>query len=53
MIGLSDENDALPPDDVAPAPPARAPELTARLFGEGGILHQALALEHRGGRGRH
>lgn len=50
MIGLSDENHALPPDhdDALPAPPpVRAPELAAKLFGEGGILHHALALEHR------
>ncbi len=50
MIGLRDENDRLPPDsdDAPPAPPpTRAPELAAKLFGEGGILHHALALEHR------
>jgi len=50
MIGLRDENDALPPDsdDAPPASlPVRAPELAAKLFGEGGILHVALALEHR------
>ncbi len=50
MIGLRDDNDALPPDhdDAVPAPPpVRAPELAAKLFGEGGILHQALSLEHR------
>ena len=50
MIGLRDENEALPPDsdDAPPAPlPVRAPELAAKLFGEGGILHVALSLEHR------
>jgi ATP-dependent DNA helicase DinG len=43
MIGLRDENDALPP----PAPVSRAPELAARLFAEDGILASALRLEHR------
>jgi ATP-dependent DNA helicase DinG len=50
MIGLRDDHDALSPDpdDAPPAPlPVRAPELAAKLFGEGGILHVALALEHR------
>lgn len=43
MIGLRDENDALPP----PAPASRAPELAAALFAEAGILTSALQLEHR------
>ncbi len=50
MIGLRDDHEALPPDsdDAPPAPlPVRAPELAAKLFGEGGILHVALSLEHR------
>ncbi len=50
MIGLRDENDSFSPDadDAPPAPPpTRAPELAAKLFGEGGILHRALGLEYR------
>ncbi|TAG29791.1 MAG: ATP-dependent DNA helicase, partial [Verrucomicrobia bacterium] len=50
MIGLRDENHQLPPepDDATPAPPvSHAIELAAKLFGEGGILHRALSLEHR------
>lgn len=52
MIGLRDETSPFPPDsdaDETPPPPlpVRAPELAAKLFGEGGILHQALSLEHR------
>lgn len=43
MIGLRDENDALPP----PAPVSRAPELAAHLFAEDGLLAGALRLEHR------
>ena len=43
MIGLRDENDALPP----PAPVSRAPELAARLFAEEGVLAETLRLEHR------
>ena len=43
MIGLRDENDALPP----PAPVSRAPELAARVFAEDGILAATLQLEHR------
>jgi len=41
MIGLSD--DLGPP----PAPASRAPELAAKVFAEGGILQEALELEHR------
>lgn len=43
MIGLRDDNDALPP---AP-PPSRAPQLAAQIFAEGGWLHAGLSLEHR------
>ena len=43
MIGLRDENDALPPA----APVSRAPELAARVFAEDGILAATLQLEHR------
>ncbi|QYM77646.1 ATP-dependent DNA helicase [Horticoccus luteus] len=43
MIGLRDDNDALPP---AP-PPSRAPELAAHIFADGGSLHAGLTLEHR------
>ena len=43
MIGLPDETDALPP----PPAPSRAPELAARIFAEGGWLHEGLQLEHR------
>jgi len=43
MIGLSDQNDALPP----PAPHSRAPELTPVLFSETGVLTTNLGLEHR------
>jgi ATP-dependent DNA helicase DinG len=43
MIGLRDDLDsALPP----PAP-SRAAELAARIFAEGGWLHEGLSLEHR------
>ena len=41
MIGLTEENDALPP------PPSRAPELTPYLFSEDGLLTDSLELEHR------
>lgn len=43
MIGLTEENDALPP----PAPRSRAPEMTPHLFAETGILAGPLGLEHR------
>jgi ATP-dependent DNA helicase DinG len=43
MIGLTDQNDALPP----PSPKSRAPELTPLLFAETGILTTELGLEHR------
>jgi ATP-dependent DNA helicase DinG len=43
MIGLNDDTDASPP---AP-PPSRAPEFAARIFAEGGWLHEGLQLEHR------
>lgn len=43
MIGLRDENDALPP----PPPPSRAPAVAAALFAADGILTAALQLEHR------
>ncbi|PTY07038.1 helicase [Opitutaceae bacterium EW11] len=42
MIGLNDTLDAPPPP-----PPSRAPELTARIFEEGGWLQDGLSLEHR------
>ncbi|MFT3870516.1 MAG: helicase C-terminal domain-containing protein [Nibricoccus sp.] len=41
MIGFNDG--PTPP----PAPPSRAPELTARIFAEGGWLQDGLSLEHR------
>lgn len=49
MIGLSDQSAPHDPEagDADALPPARAPELAARLFGPGGILQNALALEHR------
>lgn len=43
MIGLNDETENLAP----PPPPAHAPELVAHLFATGGILQNALHLEHR------
>jgi ATP-dependent DNA helicase DinG len=39
-------------DDTAPAPPTRAPELSARAFAEGGWLQEELGLEHRPGQER-
>ena len=41
-------------DDAAPAvpPPTRAPELTAKIFSEGGWLQETLKLEHRPGQER-
>ncbi len=46
MIGIRDE--------TAPAqpPPSRAPELSARIFSEGGWLQESLSLEHRPGQER-
>jgi ATP-dependent DNA helicase DinG len=41
MIGLRDDNDHLPP------PPSRAPEFAAKIFADGGWLHDGLRLEHR------
>lgn len=43
MIGLRDDNEHLPPQ----APPSRAPEFTAKIFADGGWLHDGLQLEHR------
>ncbi|MCF3649513.1 ATP-dependent DNA helicase [Synoicihabitans lomoniglobus] len=43
MIGLTEENDALPP----PPPRSRAPELVPTLFAQDGVLATALGLEHR------
>lgn len=43
MIGLTDQNEALPP----PPPKSRAPELTPVLFAETGVLTTELGLEHR------
>jgi ATP-dependent DNA helicase DinG len=43
MIGLRDDNDALPP----PAPVSRASELAAHLFSAGGVLTEILKLEYR------
>lgn len=44
MIGLHDDTDSgLPP---AP-PPSHAPEMSAKLFAEGGWLQEGLQLEHR------
>ena len=43
MIGLHDDTDAALP---AP-PPSHAPELAAKIFAEGGWLHEGLQLEHR------
>ncbi len=42
MIGLRDDHDPTPA-----RPPAAAPELTARLFADGGWLTECLGLEHR------
>ncbi len=41
MIGLRDEPASAPP------PPSRAPEFAAKIFAEGGWLHDGLNLEHR------
>jgi ATP-dependent DNA helicase DinG len=41
MIGLRDDTAS------APLPPSRAPELAAKIFAEGGWLHDGLCLEHR------
>ena len=46
MIGIRD--DAAP----APLPPSRAPELSARIFAEAGLLQENLSLEHRPGQER-
>jgi len=46
MIGIRD--DTAP----APAPPSRAPELSARAFAEAGWLQENLGLEHRPGQER-
>ena len=43
MIGLHDDTDSAPP----PPPPSRAPEFAAKIFAEGGWLHEGLQLEHR------
>lgn len=43
MIGIRDDTDSAPP---AP-PPSHAPRLAARIFAEGGWLHDGLSLEHR------
>ena len=43
MIGLRDDTDSAPP----PPPPSHAPALAAKLFAEGGWLHDGLQLEHR------
>ncbi len=43
MIGLRDDHEHLPPQ----APPSRAPEFTAKIFADGGWLHDGLQLEHR------
>ena len=43
MIGLRDDTDSAPP----PPPPSHAPALAAKLFVEGGWLHDGLQLEHR------
>ena len=43
MIGLHDDTDASHP---AP-PPTHAPEFAAKIFAEGGWLHEGLQLEHR------
>jgi len=42
MIGIRDDTDSAPPP-----PPSRAPALAARIFAEGGWLHDGLQLEHR------
>ncbi len=41
MIGIRDDTTS------APRPPSRAPELAAKIFAEGGWLHDGLKLEHR------
>ena len=41
MIGLRDDTTS------APRPPSRAPEFAAKIFAEGGWLHDGLNLEHR------
>ncbi len=46
MIGLRDETAS------AQSPPSRAPELSARIFSEGGWLQERLGLEHRPGQER-
>ncbi len=43
MIGIRDDTDSAPP----PPPPSQAPALAARIFAEGGWLHEGLQLEHR------
>ncbi|RFC48518.1 MAG: ATP-dependent DNA helicase DinG [Verrucomicrobia bacterium] len=43
MIGLHDDTDSSPP----PPPPSHAPEFAAKIFAEGGWLHEGLQLEHR------
>jgi len=43
MIGLRDDLDSALPSPAA----SRAPELAARIFADGGWLHEGLALEHR------
>jgi len=43
MIGLRDDTDSAPP----PPPPSHAPALAAKLFADGGWLHDGLQLEHR------
>jgi len=43
MIGIRDDNDSALPSP----PPSHAPRLTAKLFAEGGWLHDGLELEHR------
>ncbi len=42
MIGLHEDS-----TDPGPPPPAHAPRLAARIFAEGGVLADALKLEHR------
>lgn len=42
MIGLRDETDS-----TVPPVESRAPGLTAKIFAEGGWLHEAMRLEHR------
>lgn len=43
MIGLRDDTDSAPP----PPAQSRAPELTVKIFVEGGWLEEALQLDHR------